>query len=463
MIAPRPAVESTPEDALRRALQRSEFVRVLLLGALIAVLVALTIIRSLGADDVAERTSFPVRLGILLVGGVYAACLALVVRWAQSRQLLLPGWFWGATVVAESFLPTIAILGLIRSRAMSPLDDTQAPAVLVYALLAIVSILRLRPSLSLLGGALAAAQHAALVVYAHSLSPSHTAPLSYFLAYSALILIAGACAAAVGAAIRRHVLASLREAATRAELGEVRQGLRVARDIQQRLLPEAPLQINGYSIAGRNQPADETGGDYYDWMTLDRGRAAVAIADVSGHGVGPALLMAICRAYARSSIPSIDQLEHAVSRLNALVAQDFKDGRFVTCAVAVINDRTGELDLLSAGHGPILLFRADSRKVETFDGDGLPLGIIPDEVFPTPRRLVLARGDILFMPTDGFLEAKNPSGEQFGTDRIIQALTRHAGAPLEDLLAAVEADTRRFMAGVPQLDDMTAVAIRREH
>jgi serine phosphatase RsbU (regulator of sigma subunit) len=283
----------------------------------------------------------------------------------------------------------------------------------------------------------------------------------YYLSYSMLILVAGICAAVVSIEIRRHVLAGLREAHTKAELSQVRKQLEIARQIQQSLLPREAIPVAGYELAAWNRPADETGGDYYDWIPLSDGRCAIIIADVTGHGIGSALLMAVCRAYARASMPNLDPLRAAMRQLNELLCEDVGLGRFVTFAVAILSPNHDEVELLSAGHGPTLVCRRASGTIETFDGDGLPLGVMPKEEFDEPRRIRMSQGDTLLLITDGFMEAHNANGEQFGMVRLSQSLASHAKGDITQIVSRIDCDVRAFAKSHPQTDDMTAVIIRR--
>src|SRR5204862_4204602 len=109
----------------------------------------------------------------------------------------------------------------------------------------------------------------------------------------------------------------------------------VARSIQQSLLPQESPQISGFEIAGWNQPADETGGDYFDWKSLPDGKVVVTLADVTGHGIGPALLAVVCRAYARASFTVSQTLTAAFDHINQALGSDLSSGRFATFVAAV--------------------------------------------------------------------------------------------------------------------------------
>jgi phosphoserine phosphatase RsbU/P len=124
------------------------------------------------------------------------------------------------------------------------------------------------------------------------------------------------------------------------------------------LLPRQSPDVAGYDIAGWSQPADQTGGDYYDWMQLPDGRIIFTIADATGHGIGPALLVAACRAYFRAKATNNDPLERITQQVDQLIAADVSDGRFITAAVAVLEPAEHRLLLYSAGHAPIYFYEA---------------------------------------------------------------------------------------------------------
>lgn len=169
------------------------------------------------------------------------------------------------------------------------------------------------------------------------------------------------------------------------------------------------------------------------------GRLVVAIADVTGHGVGPALVMAVCRAYARATAPTIRSAREFLGRLNALI-KDVTGGRFITMAVALARP-DGSVDLLSAGHGPSFLFRAATGAVERFGGDGLPLGIEPGESYDPTLHLRLEPGDALLLLTDGFMERADPDGALFGIERLSRLITECGAEPPDRLIASLDQAT----------------------
>ena len=160
------------------------------------------------------------------------------------------------------------------------------------------------------------------------------------------------------------------------------------------------------TVAGWNKPADDTGGDFYDWDSMPDGRLIVVLGDVTGHGIGPALLAAACRAYARFSFGAGTNLPAALTQINAAVARDLDPSRFITFAGVACTPGTGDLEILSAGHGPILLYSASHDAFIEIESQGVPLGILPEYVSGPPTKIQLKKGDIFLLITDGTRKKK---------------------------------------------------------
>ena len=251
-------------------------------------------------------------------------------------------------------------------------------------------------------------------------------------------------------------------AAERANREKVERDLDLAREIQRGLLPKTEPNTPGFEIAGWNQAADQTGGDYFDWLELPDGRTIITLADVTGHGIGPALIVAVCRAYMRASAGSgAIELAEAVGRVNDLLHEDIPEGRFVTAVVCIVDPERSRMSMVSAGQAPLLFYDAVSGAVHNWDADDLPLGIMSGVTFDTPRNVDFASGDVLVLTTDGFFEWANPRGEQYGTTRMVDFLkANHALAPqafIDELYKAVLVHAE----GTEQGDDLTAVVIRK--
>jgi serine phosphatase RsbU (regulator of sigma subunit) len=266
------------------------------------------------------------------------------------------------------------------------------------------------------------------------------------------------CAVFVSQRVRRYVEAAVSEA-TRREHAE--REIAAASRVQTGVLPKQPPAVRGFAIAGWTRPAEQAGGDYYDWTELPDGEVVVSIADVAGHGLGPALITAFCRAYARSTIEGSSSLGDALTRINGLIARDLPTGRFVTFAAARLTPGASDVALLSAGHGPILHYHAASGAVTALGADDLPLGIDPDLSFGAAQTIEMGSGDALVLLTDGFFEWADPTGEAWGIERLEETVRRAADQGPDALIGAMVRDVEAFAGAAPQLDDLTVVVIAR--
>ena len=238
--------------------------------------------------------------------------------------------------------------------------------------------------------------------------------------------------------------------------------LDIARSIQKGLMPSNSPQIEQFDIAGWSQPADETGGDYYDWQPLSDGRLAISLADVTGHGIGPALVTAVCRAYSRASFPSGQELGIIMGCINELLFEDLPDERFVTFVVALLDLRNSSIEMLSAGHGPLFLYTAANELLQNFNAHNIPLGLIPDIKYDPPQLIHMEPGDMLVLLTDGFFEWMNADGQQFGLDRLQQAILETKDLPAEEIISRLYSRVKQFVGDQPQQDDLTVVIIKRK-
>jgi phosphoserine phosphatase RsbU/P len=266
--------------------------------------------------------------------------------------------------------------------------------------------------------------------------------------------LAAALAVQVGVAIQRQLLLDQAEERKRFE-----RDLQLARTIQQGLMPRKPPKVPGLDIAGWNLPADETGGDFFDLQALDDGLLALTVADVAGHGIGPALLVAECRAFLRATLAQTRDPARLVELVDVLLAEDLPEDRFVTLFFALFNPVEGKLKYTSAGHGPTLLYRQASNLVEELPPHGCPLGVAPD-MPKSATEVPILPGDVLAIFTDGFNEWANSDGVQFGNERLGASLTNHRDLPAARLISAIHDDLLAFTAGTPQPDDLTAVILK---
>jgi phosphoserine phosphatase len=235
----------------------------------------------------------------------------------------------------------------------------------------------------------------------------------------------------------------------------------VAREIQQSLMPDAAPQVAGYDIAGWNRPADETGGDCYDFVQLEDGRWGLMLADATGHGIGPALMVSECRALLRAAIVTPDDLAGGMQRANVLLGRDVPPGRFVTVFYGVLDPGQHRVGYISAGHGPLLHLKGAANRRVVLSASTLPMGIMPELDAEVPPPMELDPGDVLLLVTDGFFEWLNPQGEQFGTERIFELAASHSESSSAELIRRLHEAVLGFADGVPQVDDLTAIVVRR--
>jgi PAS domain S-box-containing protein len=239
--------------------------------------------------------------------------------------------------------------------------------------------------------------------------------------------------------------------------------LEIARAVQQSILPRTPLALPGIEVAGRCVPSNFAAGDFYDWWPAPGGdgQAMICLGDVSGHGIGPAILAAACKAYGRALLGGEGaQLRDGLQQLNRAICADLEIGRFITFAALAI-DQEGGISFLSAGHSPVLHYAARTGRVESLPTHGLPLGIDADETYADPTRIRLTAGDALLILTDGVPESHAPGGGQFGMSRLMELVAAHAGQSAEGLCRTIVEAAQTFTAGHPAPDDITAVIIRR--
>lgn len=240
----------------------------------------------------------------------------------------------------------------------------------------------------------------------------------------------------------------------------MKKSLQIAQGIQRRLLPRDFPPVPGYEVRGWTLAADETGGDYFDTLLMPDGKLMIAIGDVSGHGVGPALIMATTRAFLRSLAQSYHDPGEILFRLNNLLVNDVDSGSFVTLFVGILDPATGEMPYSSAGHDPPLLYQAATGKFLELDSTGLPLGLLEGTDFPQAPCPTFRDGDLLVLTTDGVWEAMDGNNQPYGRERLMQRIIAELHKPAEELMQAIYEDVKAFCGPVAQRDDITMLVLR---
>jgi serine phosphatase RsbU (regulator of sigma subunit) len=454
--------------AFRQALLKSEQLRIHILLVVVGVALLIRLIRTLAAWNVENESAL---LWILLCS---AALLILelfalrTIRSAMGSEKPFTHPVWQLNIFLETCFPAF-LIAFLSSPSLAPdYRSLVNPAFLLYFLLISLSTLRLEPFISVMCGItsvgtyLFAASYHGWSLHGIMAKALLFAPQKLVVAFAAAILLAAVAAALVAREFRNQVEAALREAETRRKMEHLQHDLEVARSIQQSLLPKAMPKVSGFDIAAWNKPADQTGGDYYDWQALPDGRILLALADVTGHGIGPALLAAVCRAYSRLSFGQQQNgFLKAMEQINKAVGADVGEGRFVTFVAAILRADSSEVELLSAGHAPLFLYCLEGDRFETMEAQGLPLGISPDFFSEPPRTLQFASGDLLLLVTDGFFEWANAAEELFGNERLEHTVRGARDESAAEIISTLYKDVIHFAGGTSQKDDLTAIVIKR--
>ena len=247
--------------------------------------------------------------------------------------------------------------------------------------------------------------------------------------------------------------------------------MEIAREVQQRLFPQATPTLKGLQVAGACRPALEVGGDYYDFVPLACGRLGIAIGDISGKGIPASLLMATLRAYLRSQATHAQQdLPVMMANLNALVYESSDSNRYATFFYGRYDPETRVLDYVNAGHNPPMIFRNWGRtsladdspgQVIRLETGGPVIGLLPAWTYEQGS-VTLCPGDVFVSFTDGVSEAMNSEMEEWGEERLIETVTPACEVPLQDLIARIMAGADAHTGSAPQHDDMTLVVARCE-
>lgn len=453
--------------AFRQALRQSERLRIYILFVSIAFLLTLRVVRTLVAPTPENVSTFYIFLLMVSVVSLLEFATLLALKRAVLEERGLAGPFWYLNILVEFSIPAIAIATINSTALVAEYRPLANPSFLVYFLLLILSTLRLNPLLSAICGIFAACSYVAAAFHVGWRPPYSNLDLSLFspqktvVTYAICLFMGGFVAAVVAREFRSQVEAALREAETRREMQHLQHDLDVARSIQQSLLPHSMPHVSGWDIAAWNQPADQTGGDYYDWQPLSNGKVLMALADVTGHGIGPALLASVCRAYARSNFRTQGSFLKAMEEINTALAADVKEGRFITFVAAILGPDSPSVELLSAGHAPLFVYWLKHDRFDLMEAQALPLGISEAFLSEPPSTLEMGSGDLLMLATDGFFEWANATEERFGTDRLSASLRANCNRPASEIISDLYQDVLKFAGGTQQMDDLTAIVLKR--
>jgi phosphoserine phosphatase RsbU/P len=244
----------------------------------------------------------------------------------------------------------------------------------------------------------------------------------------------------------------------------MKQALDLAVEVQQSLFPSKTPYVEGMDIAAKSLYCHETGGDFYDFIEASRGKTnntAIAVGDVSGHGLSAALLMATSRAFLRSRLTQPGAMGRIMSDINHLLAKDtFETSQFVTLFYLEIDHEEKSFRWIRAGHDPAILYDPASDEFLYLEGPGPALGIVSDYEFQETQRLKYQPGQILLIGTDGIWETRNPEGQMFKKQRVKALIKEHSSDSANHIMDAIISALLKFREGQLQDDDVTLVVIK---
>ena len=246
----------------------------------------------------------------------------------------------------------------------------------------------------------------------------------------------------------------------------LKQEMDLAMEVQQSLLPQRPPRIRGFDIAGKSIYCEETGGDYYDFIEfpeLGQGHMGVAVGDVAGHGIAPALLMTTVRAFLRSRVLiQPEDLAEAITEVNRLLCIDtVETGNFMTLFFMLIDSSNGKVHWVRAGHEPAMIYDPSTDFFDELHGNGIALGVDETYSFEEQKRDLWSDSQIVLIGTDGIWETENPQGESFGKERLKEIIRRHKNESSQEIVQAITDALAQHRQTALQQDDVTMVVIKK--
>jgi len=235
--------------------------------------------------------------------------------------------------------------------------------------------------------------------------------------------------------------------------------MQIAERVQKRLFPKMPPVIEGLEIGGASRSAVVTGGDYYDYIRTPDGSLLLVVGDVSGHGYGPALLMASVRAYIRALAAYGLDAKEILAVVNRLIAQDTSVEDYVTLFLVRVDPATRKCEYTSAGHPAGYVLDGEGRIRQPLRSTLPPLGILPEIGSKDLTPFEIDAGDLLVMVTDGMVEAESSGGEVFGEDSVIRTVREHRQYSPSEIVSALHGKVAAHCGGKLQ-DDITSIIVR---
>jgi serine phosphatase RsbU (regulator of sigma subunit) len=242
------------------------------------------------------------------------------------------------------------------------------------------------------------------------------------------------------------------------EQERIRRELEMGRRIQAEMLPHDPLRVPFAEVTGISIPAREVAGDFFNYFVVSEAEAALIVGDVSGKGVGAALLMANLQATLRARLPLERDLSALAAALDHEIEATTRQRQYLTAFLGVLDGPAGRMRYVNAGHNAPFVLRTDGSS-SLLESTGRPLGLLPGGAYEE-RSVALGDGDCLFLYTDGVIDTENQAGEAFGLERLRDLIVRERQGGLEGMLARVEEAVRAYRGASEPQDDATLVVLR---
>jgi len=243
------------------------------------------------------------------------------------------------------------------------------------------------------------------------------------------------------------------------EKKQAERDISIANEIQMSLLPRKFPSTDKFDMYGFSIPAKGVGGDYFDYMKFGPNKVGIVIADVSGKGVPAALIMVMIRSITRTIASLSKDANMVLSQLNNSLSGDIVEDRYATAFYCALDAEKRILNYSNAGHGPLLLFRSKTKEFELLDTEGMPVGIMPNVEYGQDF-IILDKGDMGVLYTDGITEAMNEAHDLFGMDRLQNAIYKNHESTTKEIADAVLADVNEFVGTAPQHDDETMIIFK---
>jgi len=260
-----------------------------------------------------------------------------------------------------------------------------------------------------------------------------------------------------------YTLVTLQDIQVEIEKEHMAKELEIAWNVQKSLLPQKDPDIPGFDIAGMCQPAEEVGGDYYDYIPIGKDKLVMIIADVSGKGTPAAFYMTLTKGFIQSHIREDISPKEMLINVNRQMVETIDRKSFVTMFIAILDRNSGKITCARAGHNPGIHYSHKKRKSVHFRPGGIALGLRKEEFFSKAVReyeLQLRENDWLVLYTDGFIEAVNAESEEFGEERLKLLVQGNHKSNAKTMVTTIFEEVKDFAGSSPQYDDMTIICLK---